>query len=450
VRSLVPKLLIASIAVLALVWVPGAAAAPTYSGSFKVSAIEANNLKLANGPDGNVWMTLPGSTNDVARLTPAGAVSEYELTEVVSPSGIAAGPEGSLWVTYEGGVAKFAASSPSTTTVKFPIPGIKSNASIVAGPQGRMWVATEGQLVSFLPAEVLASKAEVPITGLSPHDIDVAGSRLVIADSGKGRIVTFEPTPLPVMGEVKFVRNPMGSAQGVAGNPDGQIAFSESDGEEALALATPPSLATSTAHTGDPFGVTLGPDGNYYFAMSADDDLERLTPSGELIAVTGFPPKFFPRQITAGPGFTLWVAMEIPGGNTVEVARISGVEPPPPTVTPISSPIVVTTKPVPDTKFGKGPKRVVRTTKGEATVKFTFSSTVAGSSFQCRLLKIPTGKGKKKPHGVFSGCRSPKVLRLAPGKYRFGVRAVAAAVTDTTAAERTFTVVRKTKHPKHR
>jgi streptogramin lyase len=451
VRSLVPKLLVASVVLLALVWVPAASAAPTYGGSFKVSATEASNLKITSGPDGNVWMTLAGSAEDVAKITPSGAVTEYELPGIANPRGIATGPEGNLWVTFEGGVAKFSPLSPKTTAVEFAIPKVKQGSSIVAGPEGRMWVATEGALISFLPAEVVTSEGEVPIAGLSPHDIDVAGSSLVVADAGNGRIVTVHPTPLPTVGEVKFVRNPTGTAQGVAGNPTGQIAFTESDGLEGLALATPPAPAMSIAHIGDPFGVTLGPDGAYYFAMSAEDDLERLTPTGELSAVTGFPPKFFPRQITAGPGFTLWVAMEIPGENIVEVARITGVEPPKPVTTsnppPPINPIVVTTKPVPDTSFGKGPKPVVKVVKGKATVKFSFSSTVAGSTFQCRLFKVPTGKGKsKKPRGAFTSCRSPKVLHVAPGKYRFGVRAVAAGVTDGSAAERAFTVVRIRPH----
>ena len=41
---------------------------------------------------------------------------------------------------------------------------------------------------------------------------------------------------------------------------------------------------------------------------------------------------------------------------------------------------------------------------------------------------MPTGRKKKAKasKGAFAGCRSPKVLTLAPGKYRFAVRAVAA------------------------
>jgi virginiamycin B lyase len=447
-RSLVPKLLIVAIvAVASLACVPAASAAPTYGGSFKVSATEANNAKIISGPDGNVWTTLPGSTKDVAKITPAGLVTEFDLPGITVIGGIAASPEGKLWVVVNGGVARFSPENPAGAE-EFPVSaGIKPNASIVAGPEGRMWVATEGLLVSFPPAEVATVKSEFGITGMNPHDIDVAGSQLVIADAAKGRIVTFAPGVLPKTGEVKFVRNPTGTSQGVAGNPDGQVAFSESDGEEGLALASPPAPAASILlKVGDPFGVALGPDGAYYFAMAGDDDVRRLTANGEVSTIAGFPPNFFPRQITGGPAHTVWVMMEIPGGNTVEVARISGVELPP-VVTPPPTGPPPPAPPVPQTKLGKGPKGTVHVRSGKATVKFTFSSTVAGSTFQCSLVKVPTGKKRKRvPKATFSSCRSPKVLHLGPGKYRFAVRALAAGVTDPTPVKRTFSVKRVPSH----
>jgi hypothetical protein len=202
---------------------------------------------------------------------------------------------------------------------------------------------------------------------------------------------------------------------------------------------------------GDPFGVALGADGNYWFAMSAAHGLEQLTPTGQATALAfpGFE-KWFPRQVTAGPGGTLWVAMEVPGENEYAIALVSGVEAPaspaPPT-TGGGGPITVTEKPVPNTTFGKGPRKVVKTTGAKATVKFTFSANVAGSTFQCKLTRVVTGTKKAKASkSAFAGCRSPKVLNLAPGKYRFAVRAVAAGVIDGSPAEKSFRVIRAPRH----
>jgi len=82
---------------------------------------------------------------------------------------------------------------------------------------------------------------------------------------------------------------------------------------------------------------------------------------------------------------------------------------------------------------------------GRATVTFSFSSTVPGSTFQCKLVKPAVGK-KKKLKAVFVDCRSPRVLKLAPGKYRFAVRAVADGVVDSSPVESAFRVVRAPRH----
>jgi hypothetical protein len=128
---------------------------------------------------------------------------------------------------------------------------------------------------------------------------------------------------------------------------------------------------------------------------------------------------------------------------------VTGLEPPvvSPPPTGGGGPITVTEKPVPNTTFGKGPKKVVKTTEAKATVKFIFSANVAGSTFQCKLTRVVTGKKKAKASkSAYAGCRSPKVLKLAPGKYRFAVRAVAAGVIDGSPAEKSFRVIRAPRH----
>ena len=41
---------------------------------------------MVNGPDGNVWMTLEGTApTDVAKISPAGMVTQYDLPGVETP-----------------------------------------------------------------------------------------------------------------------------------------------------------------------------------------------------------------------------------------------------------------------------------------------------------------------------------------------------------------------------
>jgi hypothetical protein len=229
-----------------------------------------------------------------------------------------------------------------------------------------------------------------------------------------------------------------GSSQGVAGGPGGQIAFSQpGKSPEQIGLINPPSTALSFERDGDPFGVALGSDLAYWIPLSAAEGVQRLTREGTSTFLGGLPPKFFPRQIAAGPKNTLWITMDIPGENTYEVARISGLEPP---STPTGGGSKST--PAPETTIDKGPKRKVKTKGKRASVAFRFSSTAAGAAFECALVKKPGKKGKKTPQPKFTSCKSPKKLKLKPGRYRFSVRAIAGAVADPSPATSSFRVVR--------
>src|SRR6476646_451060 len=129
-----------------------AVAAPVVDGHFPVSET-GTNKKIVAGPDGNMWLTVNGGGKDVARISPAGNVDEFELEGVATPTGIAVDPEGRIWVTQGGGVASFMPSDPKGTSNATAIADVKDPASIVAGPDGRMWVASEGKVVNFAPTK---------------------------------------------------------------------------------------------------------------------------------------------------------------------------------------------------------------------------------------------------------------------------------------------------------
>lgn len=87
-----------------------------------------------------------------------------------------------------------------------------------------------------------------------------------------------------------------------------------------------------------------------------------------------------------------------------------------------------TDKTAPQTKITKGPKAKTHST----TAKFKFSSSEAGSSFECKLDKKP-----------FKRCKSPKKYKkLKPGKHVFRVRAIdKAGNVDPTPAKKKFKVL---------
>lgn len=446
-RGLAPKLLaVTATLVASLAIAAPALGAPAVNGSFKLETEIGTNNKIVAGPDGNVWFTLASATKDVGKITPAGVVTEYELPGIEEPIGIAPGPEGRLWVTATGKATSFLPSDPKGAEASFKSALINAEANLVFGPDGSFWVASNEKVAKFSPADFTGTIKEVPVAGtLSPKDIDVAGSLIVIADNSAGkRIVTLTTSGVQKDFAIK------GGSQGVAGAPDGQIAYSDAAAvPEESGLITPPNPAQSFELLGDPFGVAYGSDKAFWIAQFAAGGVTRVTPAGARTFLGGLP-KETARQIAAGPDNTLWVTL--PKAGEPRIARITGLEPPQPppppgsttqpppgSVPPGPGPVVL-----PETVLGKGPKSLVKTSGKTAEVKFSFSSTTAGATFECAIGKRVKPKGKKARFvgKGFQGCKSPKSYTLAPGRYRFQARAVSGDLRDPSPLTANFKVVR--------
>ncbi len=440
-RSIAARALLLSALALGLLVAP-AVAAPTASGEFDVPGLESNS-KLVEGPDGNIWVATGGGGKDVAKITPAGQVEEFEV-EAVTPKGIAVGPEGRIWVGRNGGLVSFLPADPPGTKQVFNIAAIGDNPSLALGPDGNLWAVGENkeEVVRVPPANP-AGATPFSVPGLqTAKDIDAAGSLVVIAG--------FEHVfALSTAGAVVGDHKTGGQVQGVGGNPNGQYAFTQpgtAPKETGLLAPTAAPLIVS-AEGSDPFGIALGSDGAYWSPDFISDGVMRLTAAGQMTTLTGFAKDSAPRQIAAGPGNTLWVTLEM----TKRVGRVSGLEPP----LPPQPPTPVTPAKKPNTQIKKGPKGKVTTKRKRAKVAFRFASPDAATGFQCRLFRLTPPPNVRKGGGqgagesatrlkapVFKGCKSPKRFKLAPGRYRFEVRAVGAAGPDPTAAKRSFRVVR--------
>jgi hypothetical protein len=439
-RSAVMRLLaLAAIAcVLGLVSVCSAVAAPAVNGVVTLKSELGPNNKLVAGPDGNIWVTLADETEDVAKIPPsAGPAEEFDLgKEVKNLTGIAVGPEGDLWIVQQEGVVRFSPANPVKTATPFKIEAVENEASIVAGPDGKMWVAEKEKLIRFSPGDPEGTAVSFAVEKFSPKDIDVAGPLIVVADANteSDRIATFTTSTPPVEKDYSIE----GGSQGVAGSPSGQIGFSQqipkTGKPEQVGLITPPNPAQAFEQPDDPFGVAFGSDDAFWTVRSGSKGgLARLTSTGQLSLLGGFPAEAKARQIAAGPGNTLWVSME----RVMEpglIVRVSGLEPPLPP-TPPPAPLKAT----PQTQIDKGPKKIVKTSHKLAKVTFGFTSSIAGGAFECALTKAKKGKKPARPH--FKTCKSPKHFNLKPGNYRFSVRAVNAGLTDPSPATRGFRVV---------
>lgn len=393
-----------------------AQAAPKVDGEFAVSSVGTNN-QIAQGPDGNLWVTLDSATNDLARITPAGVVTEYNNAALVNtPTGITAA-EGSLWVTQNGGVVKIDPANP-TAGAATAIAAIADPRIIVRGPDGNLWTASADKVIKIPPSNPAGFTA-YNTTGVQGARAIAAASdgTLWVADFGGQQLVNVTTAGVGT----KYATG--GGPQGVWGGPDKQIAYGDpGTNPQTVGRLVPAGTAQKTQTPNrDPFGVTFGTDGAYWIAQFANNKVGRLTPQGAYTELGGFTGNAGPRQITTGPNNTLWVTLD----GTDKIGRITGVTAPAPTPK------------APVTTITKAPKDEIRAGAGRVTVRFRFKSNLAGSTFTCRLVK------KRQPGAKWRSCTSPTTYKVGKGSFTFHVRAKANGVKDPTPATDTFRVVKR-------
>lgn len=291
-------------------------AAPAVDGEFAVSGKPGY---IAQGPDGNVWTVLTGSplSNDVAKISPAGVVEEFDVPALAGAVSIAAGPDGNLWVTRPAKVARFAPAAPAGAT-EFAVADLAGPRDITTGPDGNLWAAAGDKLLRIPPANPVGYTA-FTIAGLDARGLAADDERLWIASFGNGTIYSATTAGVATPHVVG------GGPQEVGAGAGGQVAYANpgSDPQTVGRLTNGGQPLTTPAPGSDPFGVAFAADQAYWFAQFASGDLGRLSAGGEYSRLTGLSAASGPRHIATGPGNTLWVSLE----KAERVARVTGVEP---------------------------------------------------------------------------------------------------------------------------
>jgi streptogramin lyase len=392
---------------------PIATAAPAADGTFSVTSVGTNN-QITQGPDNNMWVTLDDATKNVARITPAGVVTEFDLPGIAAPIGITA-QGGNLWVTLNGAVARFDPAAPENagTTITTPLADIADPRSIAVGPDGNLWTAS-GDKVLKIPPAAPATATTYAATGVTgARAISRGGDFLWVADFGGAQVVRVATDGTGTA----FATG--GGPQGVAGGAGGQVAYANPGSNPhtiGLINSSPPPV-TVPSPLADPFGVTFANDQAYWVAQFAAENLARVTAAGALTTPISFPAGSGPRQIGSGPGDTVWVTLD----TAEKVGRVTGV----------TSPMA------PNTSITQAPKAKVTTKKAQKKLTYRFTSSVKGSTYQCRIV----WKSKARP--AWRTCTTPKVYKKKPGRYVFWVRASVDGQTDPTPAKRSVRVIRR-------
>ena len=270
-------------------------------------------------------------TSKIARINPAGIVTEYALDGVAFPACITQGPDGNLWFTEQQSAA-IGKISTSGIVTEYPLPNSGEQPyGITAGPDGNIWFTVlSGNIGKItMGGTVTEYTCHIPSTGggcIQAHSIT----------AGPDGNLWFTPqfsdelgvmTTNGVASAFGFIGSPMSITNG----PDGNlwVAFRR----DAIYKVTPGVYAARyPLHPGVPLAsqeLRLGPDNNLWFTEQYSDigaQVVRITTSG---TITGFPLGSYaalPMGITAGPDGNIWFVET--GVNKIGVLVLSKVTTP--------------------------------------------------------------------------------------------------------------------------
>ena len=284
-------------------------------------------LYLARAADGNYWHTQPAA-NRVARMTPAGTVTEYALPSAASnPFDIVAGADGNMWFTeLDGG--RIGRITPNGGITEFPLPNTSSQPrGIAAGPDGNIWfteIAT-ARIGRITPQGVI-TEFDIPWTGAVPRGITAGpDGNLWFSDSGGlsiGRI-----TPAGVM--TRFpVSGASGNMRGITVGPDRNIWFAELTGNRIGRMSTAGEFTAfplPRAGAGA-LGISAGPDGGVWYTANGASRVGRVdTATGQITEYRLPSPGSSPAGIVIGPNNVMWIANSGTTVNKIAMLSIAGV-----------------------------------------------------------------------------------------------------------------------------
>jgi uncharacterized repeat protein (TIGR01451 family) len=283
---------------------------------------------ITEGPDGNLWFT-EFNNNAIARITPAGTVTEFSLAGFQAgsdPANITAGPGGLLYFTEEG-VGRIGSINPLAGSDAAILASLKQSAGvgagagaglfgITAGPDGNVWFTEQGasKVGSITPDLGTIRDTQTPTAGASPEGIVTGPDGALWFTENTADQIGRVTTAGIVTNEFQL---PSGLPSDITDGPDGNLWFTayspplEGGGTPSSAIGKvttsgiPQTFPLSA--TADPSGITPGPDGNLWFTEYKDNQVRRISPAGVLFPnETSITPNSSPLGIVPGPDGNLW------------------------------------------------------------------------------------------------------------------------------------------------
>jgi streptogramin lyase len=310
---------------LTLLSTPVAQAAPVgLVKQFRTPTADARPRYIAEGSDGNLWFTEnPGGlVHNVARITPAGDVTEFDVCNSCFPDDIAQGPDGILYFTNNDTMLGRITTAGDVLAGVGPGLFVTGNHLAVFGDT--VWITdfnadvlwrydiTSGTFTSFAP----------PTVNSNPGDVAVDANGIVWFTQNNpspGAIASFDPatntfveTPLPAGGQPRSV----------AVATDGTVWFTKSVVDR-VGRVDPATRAVTEFPTGvdaEPAEIAASPDGSLWFTQEFAGNIARITTDGVITAETKSVRSSLPLGITVALNGDPWYVDNL--GSKVVTVRL--------------------------------------------------------------------------------------------------------------------------------
>ncbi|MCH9787599.1 MAG: hypothetical protein K0U44_01525 [Actinomycetia bacterium] len=315
----------------------GAAGATAAPGDVSEIGLAAGSTPrdVAEGPDGNMWVT-GGASNTIAKVTTAGAVTAYALplpANVSNPWSIAAGPDGNMWFTLRsGGKIGRITTSGAVSLIDLPDASMQPQ-DIAAGPGNSMWFTELGGRVGRVTMAGAVTMFTVPWANSQPHSIAAGPASvdgLYFTDSGADR-VGFVVSDGSIYPNQVLIAD---SAPSGIVNIDDAMWFVMS-GTNKLAKILQRNSLLETSLVGGPTAIAKGVGNTMWISLSARNSVAKYSVQGAPLAEYPLTsPNSLPAGLAEGPDTNLWVAQT----NAGKVARVLSGQVPVSTAAPAISP----------------------------------------------------------------------------------------------------------------
>jgi streptogramin lyase len=145
---------------------------------------------ITAGADGNVWF-VEASAGKVAKITPAGVITEFSLNTSGTILGLALGADGNIWVRDFNGKIYRVTPTGSVTTFTIPTKNTGSDVELVLAPDGALWFP-EDQKIGRITTTGAISEFPLPTVSGSPN----FSFQIAFAPNGAGAILEFTSSDL--------------------------------------------------------------------------------------------------------------------------------------------------------------------------------------------------------------------------------------------------------------